>query len=53
MIIAKTAHQILHRAMIQMQIGKAEMLHAATTRVIFNYNRTTVLRKLQNQVLTT
>ena len=26
MIIAKTAHQILHRAMIQMQIGKAEML---------------------------
>lgn len=53
MIIAKTAHQILHRAVIQMQIGKAEMLHAATTRVIFNHNRTTVLRKLQNQVLTT
>ena len=30
MIIAKTAHQILHRAVIQMQIGKAEMIHADT-----------------------
>ena len=52
-MIPQLPQQIIHRMMIQIHIGKAEMLDATMTRVVFNHNRAAVMFELQYQIIAT
>ena len=52
LMIPQLPQQIIHRMMIQIHIGKTEMLDTTMTRVVFNHNRAAVMRKFQYQIIT-
>ena len=51
LMIPQLPQQIIHRMMIQIHIGKTEMLDTTMTRVVFNHNRAAVMRKFQYQII--
>ena len=52
-MIPQLPQQIIHRMMIQIHIGKTEILDTTMTRVVFNHNRAAVMFELQYQIIAT